>query len=106
MSQSQIDSFLALALGFAVAGLVMALYRAAKDRPPGFELLLSGGPATVAAIPIIAVAGPAIIMRNTLRGRRFERRKVHFVALATIIASFWAIAIGFQFLRLVAGFGA
>ncbi|MCA1999540.1 MAG: hypothetical protein LDL25_07100 [Hyphomicrobiales bacterium] len=104
MSPQQIDSLLALALGFALAGFVAALYRALRDQPPSFGLLLHGGPASVAAIPLIAVAGPAIIMRNTLRGRKYERRKVHFVALATIIASFWAIGIGFQFLRLVAGF--
>lgn len=104
MSAHQIDSFLALALGFAFAGLVAALYRALRDQPPSFHLLLAGGPAAVVAIPLLAAAGPAIIMRNTLRGRKYERRKVHFVAFATIIASFWAIAIGFQLLRLVAGF--
>lgn len=103
MSQTQIDAFLALGLGFAFAGLVMAVYRAARASHPSFTLLLAGGPASVAAIPLLAVAGPAIIMRNTLRGRRYERRKVHFVAFATMIASFWAIAIGFQILKLAAG---
>jgi O-antigen/teichoic acid export membrane protein len=104
MSPQQIDSFLALGLGFAVAGFVAAIYNALRHRPVSFRLLLGGGPATVAAIPIIAFAGPAIIMRNTIRGRKYERRKVHFVAIATIIASFWAIAIGFQLMKLVAGF--
>lgn len=103
MSQTQIDSFLALGLGFAFAGFVAALYRAWRDQPPSFKLLLEGGSSWLAAIPLLAAAGPAIIMRNTLRGRRYERRKVHFVALATIIASFWSIAIGYQLLRLVAG---
>lgn len=103
MSQTQIDAFLALGLGFAFAGLVAALYRAWRDQPPSFKLLFEGGPFRLAAIPLLAAAGPAIIMRNTLRGRRYERRKVHFVAAATIIASFWSIAIGFQLLKLVAG---
>ncbi len=103
MSQHQIDSFLALGLGFAFAGLVAALYRAFRDQPPSFSLLLSGGPVGLAAIPLLAAAGPAIIMRNTLRGRKYERRKIHFVAMATIIASFWSIAIGFQLMRIVAG---
>lgn len=101
MSQTQIDSFLALALGFALAGLVMALYRAARDKPPSFDLLLIGGPATVAAIPLLALAGPAIIMRNTLRGRRYEKRKAHFVALATILASLWSIGIGYLLLGII-----
>jgi hypothetical protein len=105
MSAHQIDSFLALGLGFAFAGLVAALYRAFRDQPPSFSLLFSGGSASLVALPILAAAGPAIIMRNTLRGRKYERRPVHFVAFATIIASFWSIAIGFQLLKLVAGSG-
>ncbi len=104
MSPTQIDSFLALGLGFAFAGLVAALYRAWRDQPPSFHLLLSGGSSGLVAIPILAAAGPAIIMRNTLRGRKYERRKIHFVAFATIIASFWSIAIGYQLLRLWSGF--
>jgi hypothetical protein len=104
MSSTQIDSFLALGLGFAFAGLVASLYRAWRDQPASFNLLLAGGPAGLVAIPLLAAAGPAIIMRNTLRGRKYERRKVHFVAMATIIASFWSIAIGFQLLRFVPGF--
>jgi hypothetical protein len=104
MSPTQIDSFLALGLGFAFAGFVAALYAAWRDQPPSFNLLLAGGPAGLAALPLLAAAGPAIIMRNTLRGRKYERRKIHFVAVATMIASFWSIAIGYQILRLVAGY--
>ena len=105
MSQTQIDSFLALGLGFAVAGLVAAIYQARRERPVSFHLLLAGGATSVAALPLLAVAGPAIIMRNTLRGRRYEKRKVHFVMFATILASLWSLAIGFQCLNLM-GFGA
>lgn len=101
MSHSQIESFLALGLGFAVAGLVSALYRAWRDQPASFSLLHAVGAARYAAIPLLAVAGPAIIMRNTLRGRRYERRKAHFVAMATILASLWSIAIGYCLLGLI-----
>lgn len=103
MSQTQIDSFLALGLGFAFAGLVTAVYRAWRDQPPSFSMLFAGGPIGFVAIPLLAAAGPAIIMRNTLRGRKYEKRKIHFVAMATVIASFWSIAIGYQLMRLVAG---
>ena len=95
LSQSQIDSFLALGLGFACAGLVAALYRAWRDQPPSFNLLLLGGTISWVAIPILVVAGPAIIMRNTIRGRRYEQRRMHFVALATILASLWSIMLGY-----------
>lgn len=95
LTQAQIESFLALGLGFAVAGLVTAIYRAVREEHPSFGLLLIGGPTSLAAIPLLAVAGPAIIMRNTVRGRRYEKRKVHFVAAATILASLWSIMIGY-----------
>lgn len=103
MSQTQIESFLALAIGFAIAGLVASVYRALRDRPASFNLLLAGGPPALAAIPLLVVAGPAIIMRNTLRGRRYERRAMHFVVLSTIVASFWAIVTGYQILRMFQG---
>jgi hypothetical protein len=96
MAQNQIDCFLAIAVGFAFAGLVSALYRFWRSEPASFNLLLLGGSASVAAVPFLVVAGPAIIMRNTLRGRRYEKRQSHFVAIATALASGWSMAIGFQ----------
>jgi hypothetical protein len=101
LTQAQIESFLALGLGFAVAGLVTAVYRAFREEHPSFSLLLIGGPVSLAAIPLLAVAGPAIIMRNTMRGRRYEKRKVHFVAAATVLASLWSISIGYLVMNLL-----
>ena len=102
MAQHQIESFLALGLGFAFAGLIVSLYSAWRATPPSFHMLLAGGAPALAAVPLLAAAGPAIIMRNTLRGRRYERRKVHFVAIATFIASFWSMLVGHQLLKLYA----
>ena len=99
MSQNQMDCFLAIAVGFAFAGLIAALYRVWRDQPASFHLLLIGGSVTVAAVPLLAFAGPAIIMRNTLRARRYEKRQIHFVAIATVLASLWSMAIGFQLMR-------
>ena len=58
--------------------------------------LLNGGPhaATLAAIPVLTFAAPFIIMRNTIRGRRVERRRFQFVMLATILAGFWSMLSG------------
>ncbi len=102
LAYHQIEAVLALGLGFAFAGFIAALYRAWRAQPPSFNLLLSGGPPALAAVPLLAAAGPAIIMRNTLLGRRYERRKVHFVAMATIVASFWSMAVGHQLMKLLA----
>jgi hypothetical protein len=101
MAPHQIEALLALGLGFAFAGLITSLYSAWRETPPSFHLLLAGGAPALAAVPLLAAAGPAIIMRNTLRGRRYERRKVHFVAIATFIASLWSMVMGQQLLKLL-----
>jgi O-antigen/teichoic acid export membrane protein len=95
MSAESIESFLAIALGFAVAGLVSTGYQLLTDRIPSFHLLGGGPrPATFAAVPLLAFAAPFIIMRNTLRGRRIERRRFEFVALGTIAAAMWSMLSG------------
>jgi len=84
-----------LELGFAVAGLCSSAYQLATSRLPSFSLLNSGpSPAAFAAVPLLMVAAPFLIMRNTLRGRRLEGRRFEFVFLATLIAGFWSLMSG------------
>lgn len=95
MSPEALQSFLSLAIGFGIAGLISAIYQVVTARPPSFRLLQRGpSPGTVAAVPFLAFAAPFIIMRNTLRGRRLERRRFEFVMLATMIAGFWSLMSG------------
>jgi hypothetical protein len=95
MTPDQFESFFALAIGFAVAGLIASTYQLATGRPASFRLLNRGlHPGTLAAVPFIAFAAPFIIMRNTIRGRRIERRRIEFVMLATVAASFWSMMSG------------
>ena len=86
---------LSLALGFAVAGLCASGYRLATDRLPTFSLLSAGAkPSTVAAVPVLLLSAPFLIMRNTLLGRAQEGRRFEFVFLATLIAGFWSLMSG------------
>ena len=39
-------------------------------------------------------AAPFIIMRNTLRGRRLERRRGELVMVSTVIAGLWSLMSG------------
>jgi hypothetical protein len=39
-------------------------------------------------------SAPFIIMRNTLRHRRLERRRAEIVMVATVIAGFWSLLSG------------
>ena len=99
MPPESLQMLLALALGFAIAGLCSSAYQLATDRLPSFGLL-SAGPsaATVAAVPLLMLSAPFLIMRNTLLARRLEGRRFEFVFLATVIAGFWSLMSGTFFL--------
>ncbi len=95
MSPDALNSLFSLLIGFAVAGALSNGYQAFVDRPAGFGLLTRGAaPATFVAVPFLAFAAPFIIMRNTILGRRIERRRVEFVMMATILAGFWSMMSG------------
>ena len=95
MSVDQFETFLTLAIGFAVAGLIASTYQLVTSRPASFRLLQRGPrPATFAAVPLLVFAAPFIIMRNTIRGRRIENRRFEFVMIATVIAGIWSLMSG------------
>ena len=54
----------------------------------------TGGPFALACVPVLVFSAPFIILRNTLRGRRFERRPMGFVFAATLVACFWSLMSG------------
>jgi hypothetical protein len=90
-----IESLFAIAFGFAVAGLCASGYRLFGLHFPSFRQL-EAGPMTArfAAVPLLIFSAPFLIMRNTLRGRRIERRRVEFVMAATVIAGLWSLMVG------------
>ncbi len=95
VSPDVIESLFAVAIGFAVAGLCASGYRLILMHLPSFRLLEVGPmPARVAAIPLLIFSAPYLIMRNTLRGRRIERRPAEFVMIATVIAGLWSLMSG------------
>jgi hypothetical protein len=99
MSPDALNSLFSLCIGFALAGALTSGYQALLQRPAGFGLLEQGAaPKTFAAVPFLVFAAPFIIMRNTLRGARIERRRFEFVMLATILAGFWSLMSGTFFL--------
>ena len=90
-----ISSFFALAWGFAAAGFCASGYRLFAKHFPSFRQLEVGPVAArFAAIPLLMFSAPFIIMRNTLRHRRLERRRAEIVMVATVIAGFWSLLSG------------
>jgi hypothetical protein len=95
MSPDALNSFFSLCIGFAVAGALASGYQALVQRPAGFGLLQQGAaPKTFAAVPFLVFAAPFIIMRNTLRRPRIERRRFEFVMMATVLSGFWSLMSG------------
>ena len=94
VSPSSVESIQALIVGLALAGLLASAFEYATTRRASFRLLESGGVTALAALPMIAVVAPFIILRNTLRGRRLERRPIPFVMIATMIACGWSLLSG------------
>jgi hypothetical protein len=99
MSPDALNSLFSLCIGFALAGALASGYQAMVQRPAGFGLLQEGvAPSTFAAVPFLIFAAPFIIMRNTLRGAKIERRRFEFVMMATVLAGFWSMMSGTFFL--------
>ena len=95
MSPDALNSLFSLCIGFALAGALASGYQALVKRPAGFGLLQEGvAPKAFAAVPFLVFAAPFIIMRNTLRGARIERRRFQFVMMATMLAGFWSMMSG------------
>ncbi len=95
MSPDAVNSLFSLLIGFALAGALVSGYQALVQRPAGFGLLEQGAaPRAFLAVPFLVFAAPFIIMRNTLRGRAVERRRIEFVMMATVLAGFWSLMSG------------
>lgn len=106
MSPEAFNSFFAILIGFALAGALTSGFQTLMEKPPGFGLLTQGTtPTTVAAVPFLVFAAPFIIMRNTVRGRELEGRRIEFVAMATVIAGFWSMMSGTFVLMLLENAG-
>lgn len=95
MSPQALQSIVVLLIGFSVAGLLASGYQLLTERPLSFRLLNGGAqPVTFLAIPVLTFAAPFVIMRNVIRGRRIERRRMEFVMLATVLSGFWSLMSG------------
>lgn len=95
MSATSMHSLLILSIGFAVAGLLATAFQLLAARPLSFRLLHEGpSPSLFAALACLMFAAPFVIMRNTVRGQRIERRPFAMVMLATVLAGFWSLMSG------------
>jgi len=95
MNPNSVQMLLTLALGFAAAGLCSSAYQLITRRLPSFGLLSTGPSAgAFAAVPLLILAAPFLIMRNTLMARERDGSRFQFVFFATLIAGFWSLMSG------------
>jgi hypothetical protein len=106
MSAEALQSFFALAIGFALAGLLASGYQAATSRPASFRLLQRGPHAAAfAAVPFLVFAAPFIIMRNIFRRGQIEGWRFWVVMSATMVAGFWSLMSGTVAISLLMALG-
>jgi hypothetical protein len=106
MSPESVQNLLSLALGFAVAGMCASAYRLLTSRLPSISLLAAETrTAAIAAVPVLVLSAPFLIMRNTIIGRRREGRRFEFVFLATLLAGFWSLMSGLALVTMLQACG-
>lgn len=106
MSAESIESFFALAIGFAFAGTLASGYQLMTRRPASFRLLQRGPRLSAfAAALFLAFAAPFIIMRTIVLGSRVAGWHVPAVMTATVVAGLWSLMSGMVTISLLTALG-
>ena len=81
-------------VGFVCAGILSTLYQMIAQRPAGFRVSAHSFPGVLSSVVMCTFAGPFIIMRNALRGRRLENRPIGWLFGSSAIAGVWSACSG------------
>lgn len=90
-----------IAVGFVAAGLIGSVYQLVTNKQIAFEVLFQRNAAAMVGVIALVFAGPAIIMRNAIRGRLVENRPGHWLALSTALSASWSFLQGVFILSIV-----
>ncbi|WP_420414685.1 DUF6949 family protein [Roseibium sp.] len=80
--------------GFVAAGFLGSLYQLVTSQPPKFNFAGETVTGFVTGVLMCVFAGPFIIMRNAIRGRRIENRPVGWLVASSTIAGMWSMCSG------------
>ncbi len=83
-----------VATGFVVAGIVASFYQLVTAEPPRFTPLGTSAVALMVTFLFCGIAGPFIIMRNAVAGRRKERFALGWILGSAAIAGMWSACSG------------
>jgi hypothetical protein len=96
------DALLALAAGLALAGLLSSGRELLTGERTDFALLERGDLAALAAVPLITLGGPFIILRNVVERPRHLAPNVARAFGAAVLAGGWSVMSGVVLIDLVA----
>lgn len=107
MEQTElIVALLIIMTGFVSSGVLGSFYQVLSDKPIGFAVNYQSIIGSVTGVFLCVFAGPFIIMRNTIRGRRIEGRAFGWVVAASALATLWSFFTGIVILQFVFAFSA
>lgn len=84
---------LRVALGFAISGAAASCFEAFSGRRASFRLLRAGDVTAVAAVPVVTLGAPYILVRNILFGAN-RPRSAPAVFVGTLASGLWSLALG------------
>ena len=91
----------ATSVGFVSAGVLGSFHQLLTRRPPSFIVTLDSWMTMFVSILMCVFAGPFIIMRNAVRGRRIEKRPIGWLVASTAIAGAWSLCSGIVMIAMV-----
>ena len=89
------------AVGFVTAGLLASFVQLVSGQPMRFGIEPNSLLASIGAVLLWVLAGPAILMRNARRGLRIQSRPKIWFGLSAVIAALWSLFSGALLLDLI-----
>lgn len=93
MSDAMIATY-AAAIGFVAAGLLGSFYQLVTTEPARFRIDAEGMVRGTLSVVLCMFAGPFILMRNALCGRRIEDRPLAWLVVTALVAGAWSLCSG------------
>lgn len=90
-----------IAVGFCVAGLFVTGWRLVTGQVLKFGLNVDKTGPAIFGVFARVLAGPAIVMRNAIRGAAIEGREPVWLILSTLISTLWSFFSGVVMLEIV-----
>lgn len=87
--------------GFVVAGILGSFYQLVTGQPLRFMFSVESWLMGLVTCLLCIFAGPFIIMRNAIRGRRIEQRPLGWLVASSTIAGMWSICSGVMVLHVM-----